>query len=187
MQYIIIGFLLYALLRLIRNIREADREAKRETESQIRAEETAQMRAEFRRQQTESKRIVAEQIRQAKELEKHEAWLRKHDEEIQKMNYRLEKAEDEIYHYTQLAENMRKQLETLEEELAPINRTLAFYEKHPEANNSEKTATEILNLKKRQLQISKRIEPLDNKIFNAEQRIKKAVYDRDVAKRYLIA
>lgn len=96
MQYIIIGLLGYALLRLIRNIREADREARRETESQIRAEETAQMRAEFRRQQTESKRIVAEQIRQAKELAKHEEQLAKHEKRIADLEFKVEQAERDI-------------------------------------------------------------------------------------------
>lgn len=96
MQYIIIGLLGYALLRLIRNIREADKEAKREAESQRRAEETAQMRAEFRRQQTESKRIVAEQIRQAKELAKHEEQLAKHEKRIADLEFKVEQAERDI-------------------------------------------------------------------------------------------
>ena len=96
MQYIIIGLLGYALLRLIRNIREADRETRREAESQRRAEETAQMRAEFRRQQTESKRIVAEQIRQAKELAKHEEQLAKHEKRIADLEFKVEQAERDI-------------------------------------------------------------------------------------------
>lgn len=96
MQYIIIGLLGYALLRLIRSIREADKEAKREAESQRRAEETAQMRAEFRRQQTESKRIVAEQIRQAKELAKHEEQLAKHEKRIADLEFKVEQAERDI-------------------------------------------------------------------------------------------
>ena len=96
MQYIIIGLLGYALLRLIRNIREANRETKREAESRRRAEETAQMRAEFRRQQTESKRIVAEQIRQAKELAKHEEQLAKHEKRIADLEFKVEQAERDI-------------------------------------------------------------------------------------------
>ena len=96
MQYIIIGLLGYALLRLIRSIREADKEAKREAESQRRAEEAAQMRAEFRRQQTESKRIVAEQIRQAKELAKHEEQLAKHEKRIADLEFKVEQAERDI-------------------------------------------------------------------------------------------
>ena len=96
MQYIIIGLLGYALLRLIRNIREADKEARREAESQRRAEEAAQKRAEFRRQQTESKRIVAEQIRQAKELAKHEEQLAKHEKRIADLEFKAEQAERDI-------------------------------------------------------------------------------------------
>ena len=96
MQYIIIGLLGYALLRLIRNIREADKEARREAESQRSAEEAAQMRAEFRRQQTESKRIVAEQIRQAKELAKHEEQLAKHEKRIADLEFKVEQAERDI-------------------------------------------------------------------------------------------
>ena len=96
MQYIIIGLLGYALLRLIRSIREADKEARREAESQRSAEEAAQMRAEFRRQQTESKRIVAEQIRQAKELAKHEEQLAKHEKRIADLEFKAEQAGRDI-------------------------------------------------------------------------------------------
>ena len=96
MQYIIMGLLGYALLRLIRNIREADKEARREAESQRSAEEAAQMRAEFRRQQTESKRSVAEQIRQAKELAKHEEQLAKHEKRIADLEFKVKQAERDI-------------------------------------------------------------------------------------------
>ena len=101
MQYIIIGLLGYAFLRLIRNIREADREARREAESQRRAEEAAQMRAEFRRQQTESKRIVAEQIRQARELAKHEEQLMKHEKRIADLEFKAAQAERDIEFLTE--------------------------------------------------------------------------------------
>ena len=106
MQYIIIGLLGYALLRLIRNIREADKEARREAESQRSAEEAAQMRAEFRRQQTESKRIVAEQIRQAKELAKHEEQLAKHEKRIADLEFKVEQAERDIEFLTETIGNL---------------------------------------------------------------------------------
>ena len=106
MQYIIIGLLGYALLRLIRNIREADKEARREAESQRSAEEAAQMRAEFRRQQTESKRIVAEQIRQAKELAKHEEQLAKHEKRIADLEFKAEQAERDIEFLTETIGNL---------------------------------------------------------------------------------
>lgn len=122
MQYIIIGLLGYALLRLIRNIREADKEARREAESQIRAEETAQMRAEFRRQQTESKRIVAEQIRQAKELAKHEEQLAKHEKRIADLEFKAKEADKNIAFLNQRIvklEGVRDYYKKLESE-APV-------------------------------------------------------------------
>ena len=54
------------------------------------------MRAEFRRQQTESKRIVAEQIRQAKELAKHEEQLAKHEKRIADLEFKAEQAGRDI-------------------------------------------------------------------------------------------
>lgn len=122
MQYIIIGLLGYALLRLIRSIREADKEARRETESQRRAEETAQMRAEFRRQQTESKRIVAEQIRQAKELAKHEEQLAKHEKRIADLEFKAKEADKNIAFLNQRIvklEGVRDYYKKLESE-APV-------------------------------------------------------------------
>lgn len=122
MQYIIIGLLGYALLRLIRNIREADRETRRETESQRRAEEAAEMRAEFRRQQTESKRIVAEQIRQAKELAKHEEQLAKHEKRIADLEFKAKEADKNIAFLNQRIvklEGVRDYYKKLESE-APV-------------------------------------------------------------------
>lgn len=129
MQYIIIGLLGYALLRLIRSIREADKEARREVESQRSAEEAAQMRAEFRRQQTESKRIVAEQIRQAKEQErqarelvKHEEQLRKHEKRIADLEFKAKEADKNIAFLNQRIvklEGVRDYYKKLESE-APV-------------------------------------------------------------------
>ena len=122
MQYIIIGLLGYALLRLIRSIREADKEARREAESQRRAEETAQMRAEFRRQQTESKQIVAEQIRQAKELAKHEEQLAKHEKRIADLEFKAKEADKNIAFLNQRIvklEGVRDYYKKLESE-APV-------------------------------------------------------------------
>lgn len=93
MQYIIIGLLGYALLRVLRSIREA--------ESQRKAEEAVQMREEFRQQQAESKRIVAEQIRQAKELAKHEEQLAKHEKRIADLEFKAAQAERDIEFLTE--------------------------------------------------------------------------------------
>lgn len=113
MQYIIIGLLGYALLRVLRSIREANAENKRAEESRKRSEETARMREEFRRQQAESKRIVAEQIRQAKEQErqarelaKHEEQLMKHEKRIADLEFRMKQAESDIMFYESRLEEL---------------------------------------------------------------------------------
>lgn len=105
MQYIIIGLLGYALLRVLRSVREA--------ESQRRAEEAAQMREEFRQQQAESKRIVAEQIRQAREQErqarelaKHEEQLMKHEKRIADLEFKAKQAERDIQFLTETMLNL---------------------------------------------------------------------------------
>ena len=96
MQYIVMGLSLYLVLRIIAGIRSSQKEREREQNS-------AQMRAEFRRQQTESKRIVAEQIRQAREQErqarelaKHEEQLAKHEKRIADLEFKVEQAERDI-------------------------------------------------------------------------------------------
>ena len=113
MQYIILGLLGYALLRVLRSIREAKAENKREAESRKRSEETARMREEFRQQQIESKRIVAEQIRQAKEQEKqarelakHEEQLMKHEKRIADLEFRMKQAESDIMFYESRLEEL---------------------------------------------------------------------------------
>lgn len=94
MQYIVMGLSLYLVLRIIAGIRSSQKEREREQNS-------AQMRAEFKRQQTESKRIVAEQIRQAKELAKHEEQLAKHEKRIADLEFKAAQAERDIEFLTE--------------------------------------------------------------------------------------
>ena len=94
MQYIVMGLSLYLVLRIIAGIRSSQKEREREQNS-------AQMRALFRRQQTESKRIVAEQIRQAKELAKHEEQLAKHEKRIADLEFKAAQAERDIEFLTE--------------------------------------------------------------------------------------
>ena len=106
MQYIVMGLSLYLVLRIIAGIRSSQKEREREQNS-------AQMRAEFKRQQTESKRIVAEQIRQAKEQErqakelaKHEEQLAKHEKRIADLEFRMKQAESDIMFYESRLEEL---------------------------------------------------------------------------------
>lgn len=171
MQYIIMGLLGYALLRLIRNIREADKEARREAESQRSAEEAAQMRAEFRRQQTESKRIVAEQIRQAKEQErlakeqeKQATILAKHEEQLMKLRMRLTTAENEIAFNREQQERLWKLLEfeRLECDASTLGSTT--WQKH-----------------------QRKVISLENQLHTVQKRKDKATMERDFCKQKLSA
>lgn len=164
MQYIIIGLLGYALLRLIRNIREADKEAKREAESQRRAEETAQMRAEFRRQQTESKQIVAEQIRQAKELAKHEEQLAKHEKRIADLEFKAEQAERDIEFLTETIGN-----------LDGLN------------DHYKMLQCGTLQGSKEWVKYQNKIMTLENKTHTAEARLAKAQHAKEMAEKELCA
>lgn len=162
MQYIIIGFLLYALLRLIRNIREANREARREAESRRRAEETTQMRAEFRRQQAESKQIVAEQIRQAREQEKlvkeqerQATILAKHEEQLMKLEMRLSTAESEIAFNREQRERLWKLLEIEKRERNASVPESTVWQKH-----------------------QRKVIRLENQIHTVQKRIDKACMDK---------
>ena len=164
MQYIIIGLLGYALLRLIRNIREANKEARREAESQRRAEEAAQMRAEFRRQQTESKRIVAEQIRQAKELAKHEEQLAKHEKRITDLEFKVEQAERDI--------------EFLTETISSLDGLNDHY---------KMLQCGTLPGSKEWVKYQNKIMTLENKTHTAEARLAKAQHAKEMAEKELCA
>lgn len=164
MQYIIIGLLGYALLRLIRSIREADKEARREAESQRSAEEAAQMRAEFRRQQTESKRIVAEQIRQAKELAKHEEQLAKHEKRIADLEFKAEQAERDIEFLTETIGN-----------LDGLN------------DHYKMLQCGTLQGSKEWVKYQNKIMTLENKTHTAEARLAKAQHAKEMAEKELCA
>ena len=164
MQYIIIGLLGYALLRLIRSIREADKEARREAESQRSAEEAAQMRAEFRRQQTESKRIVAEQIRQAKELAKHEEQLAKHEKRIADLEFKAAQAERDI--------------EFLTETISSLDGLNDHY---------KMLQCGTLLGSKEWVKYQNKIMTLENKTHTAEARLAKAQHTKEMAEKELCA
>lgn len=164
MQYIIIGLLGYALLRLIRNIREADKEARREAESQRSAEEAAQMRAEFRRQQTESKRIVAEQIRQAKELAKHEEQLAKHEKRIADLEFKAEQAGRDI--------------DFLTETISSLDGLNDHY---------KMLQCGTLPGSKEWVKYQNKIMTLENKTHTAEARLAKAQHTKEMAEKELCA
>ena len=180
MQYIIMGLLGYALLRVIRSIREAKRETRREEEMRKRSEEAAQMRAEFRRQQTESKRIVAEQIRQAKELAKHEEQLAKHEKRIADLEFRMNQAEVTIMNEQTRLDHYTAKLSALDKEIAKINFDLEYYQLAHEVDNANRALTT-------KARIEDKIFSLEEKVRASEMRIAKAQHTKEMAEKELCA
>ncbi len=164
MQYIIIGLLGYALLRVLRSIREARKETRREAESRKRAEEAAQMREEFRQQQTESKRIVAEQIRQARELAKHEEQLAKHEKRIADLEFKAKQAERDI--------------EFLTETISSLDGLNDHY---------KMLQCGTLPGSKEWVKYQNKIMTLENKTHTAEARLAKAQHAKEMAEKELCA
>lgn len=147
---------------------EAKKQAKRV--AQVKAEQTRQ-REELRQQREEAREwarqqvaIQREQMRQAKELERHEAWLIKHDEEIEKLQFRMSKAESDIEHWKEQIGNLYALMDVAQNELE-----------------------QSIVGGKNQTKYQKQIITLNNQIHVAEQRLAKAQFDWDCADRKLRA
>lgn len=136
-------------------------------ENAQRKAEAQRIREEFKARQLEAKleveRMVAierEQIRQAKEIEKHEAWLKKHDEEIAKLTFRISEAERTIAHFTPLYDALKAQYDEL-------TLKIKFYEQRGLLTGGAK----------------KELEKVSNKLYAVETKINKAKFDKEQAER----
>lgn len=167
------------------------------------AQELARIAREQARQVRELERFDREQERQAQELARQEARL-------DNLYFKIEKAEDEILHFTELADRMEEQRDAMREEIAEIDKRLAhsggeldplnasrdgrfcdadgaelFMDMYASTLDDQRTAkskqTDVDKLRKRRETLQGKVIRLDNQIFNAEQRIKKANHERDAA------
>ena len=109
-------------------------------------------------------KLEREQLRQAKELAKHEKWLQKHDEEIDRLKFRMNQAESDIEHWKEQLGNLYALLDVAQNELE-------------QSDIGEKN----------QAKCQKQIISLTNQIHSAENKLSKAEFDRDQAKRKLVA
>ena len=125
-------------------------------------EETKRQKAEAAAEYQRVVELEMEQVRQSKELEKHEAWLKKHDEEIAKLQYKLSSAESDIEHWKVQIGNLYALLDVAQNELEQS----------------------ILG-GKNQAKYQKQVITLGNQIHAAEQRLSKAEFERDNAQRKL--
>ena len=145
--------------------------AKLNAENARRKAEAQRIREEFRIRQAEAKaevqRMVAierEQMRLAKESEKHEAMLLKHEEEIEKLKFRMEQAESDIEHWTEQLGNLYALLDI--EQNAQIASV-------PGSAQDAKHQRKIITL--------------TNQIHTAESRLAKAQYTKSEAERKMSA
>lgn len=171
---IILALTIWAISAVIKSAKAKQAERNRQAQiARINAEnmkrkaEAQRMREEFKARQLEAKleveRMVAierEQMRQAKEIEKHEAWLRKHDEEIAKLNFRISEAERTIAHFTPLFETLKAQYDEL-------TLKIKFYEQRGLLTGGAK----------------KELEKVSNKLYAVETKINKAKFDKEQAER----
>ena len=120
--------------------------------------------------QEEIKRIVAvereqmrlreEQARQAQVLEKHEAWLVRHDEEIEKLKFKVSQAESDIEHLKERIGDLYGILDAIQVEL-------------DQAIVGGKT----------QIKLQKQAITLRNQIHAAESKLAKAQFSKREAER----
>ena len=168
------------------------------------AQELARLAKEQARQVGELERFDREQERQAQELAKQE-------QRLDNLYFKIEKAEDEILHFSELAERLEEQRDAMQEEIAEIDRQLehaggelnplnARYDERFDgedgaelfmdmyastldgsAQSKKQKQADADRLRKRRETLQGKMIKLDNQIFTAEQRIKKANYERDAA------
>ena len=203
---IILALTIWAISAVIKSAKAKQAERNRQAQiARINAEnmkrraEAQRMREEFKARQLEARleveRMVAierEQMRQAKELKAHEAWLVKHDEEIAKLTFRIEKAEKTIADHTDLLDSIVRRLDETEAELNTVsdslfvlNYQLTHAELTPErklkelAREAERTARQKRQLENQIVSLKKQKIASEDKIRNAQ--FEKAEAERKIA------
>lgn len=169
----------------------------------------AQMAKQREAQRKINERLAKEQERQRKEQEKQAAQLAKHEEQINKLYERVEKCEDDIAHFSELAEKYtaqrdkaQQQLDELRDRLNVANGGLdpeqiahgdmskwrdtsdagKYMEKWSKAFDDKKSGksktSDIDKMQKQAEQLESKIIRLNNNIYSAEQKVKKAKADK---------
>lgn len=234
-----ICILALAIYGIVNEIRQRKRERREETACGVieqrsieRARKAAEERDEIRRTadrrekelaawrasvEKEQKKIEAaqrkqraEQERQKKEQERQAAQLSKHEAQINKMYARIEKCEDDIAHFSELADvytaqrdKAQSELDTLRERLSVANGGLdpaeiahgdmskwedtsdpekfmeAWSKAYDDGKKGKKAKTsDIDKMQKKADSLENKIIRLNNQIYSAEQRVKKAAADK---------
>ena len=136
---------------------------------QKRKAETDRMREEWKARVAEAKietdrmiRIEREQMRQAKELEKHEQQLQKHEEMLQKMQFQLDQACEDIDNILYKIDELQKYSEYLQDQRDKCVENGAEYFKW-----------------------QNKLSAVDDKIYRLNKQRAKAVFQKEQAQRKL--
>ena len=181
-----------------------------------------QIEAEHRQILREQERQVKEVERLARESEKQAAQLAKHEKQIQDLYFKVEKCDDEIAHFTELADTLSEQRDEMQAEidaitkrlehaggeLNPLNASLdprfvggkratpascatrymdAFATTLDDKRTAKQKQADADKLSKRRDTLRGKVIRLNNQIFAAEQRVKKAAHEKDAAEKALSA
>ena len=213
MKYIIIAFILFCVYNAAVNVKTR-RTVKRNTST---------YKSVLRDYEKQQREIIKEQERQYKEVEKlareqekQAAQLAKHEKQINDLYYKVEKCEDEIAHFSELAERLTEQRDAMQEEIYSINQRLAhadgtldplnasrdsrfsdesgallYMDMYASTLDNGKTArqkqADAEKLTKRRDTLQNKVITLDNRIFAAEQKMKKAMHEKEQAEKTLSA
>lgn len=202
-KLILLALIVWAIVEVFKSAKKSAAEKDRAAEiarinreNELRKAEQQRMREEFRARQLEARleveRMVAierEQMRQAKELKAHEAWLVKHDEEIAKLTFRIEKAEKTIADHTDLLGSIVRRLDETEAELNAVsdslfvmNYQLTHAENTPERKLRE-LAREAERTARQKRQLENQIVSLKKQKIASEDKIRNAQFDKAEAER----
>jgi len=210
MTYLIIGIVAYLIIRWLI------------TPSQPPVKTITQIEREQRLILREQERQCREVERLAREQEKQATQLAKHEKQIQDLYYKVEKCEDEIAHFTELADTLSEQRDAMQaeidaitkrlehagSELDPLNASLdpryvggkrstpascatrymdAFATTLDDKRTAKQKQADTDKLSKRRDTLQGKVIRFNNQIFAAEQRVKKAVHEKDNAEKALSA
>lgn len=123
------------------------------------------------------------------DLARHEVWLKKHDADIAKLNFRIEKAEKTIADHTDLLHMVMKRLDETEAELSAINDALFVmnYQLTHAENTPERKLRELAREAERTARQKKQLEnqvvSLKKQKIASEDKIRTAQFDKAEAER----
>lgn len=223
MKYLIAAIIAYHIIGAIAWLFTEHKPAK--TIKQIEAEHRQILREQERlakAQEREEKARLAAEEKLVKEQEKQAAQLAKHEKQIQDLYFKVEKCEDEIAHFTELADTLSEQRDAMLEEIDVITKRLehaggeldplnashdsrfagsrkvtpascaarymdAFATTLDDKRTAKQKQADADKLSKRRDTLQGKVIRLNNQIFAAEQRVKKATHEKDTAEKALSA